>query len=192
MNEDKLKAWFDDTVAQSLKLEKLTRHAQPYQRPKRDRHLTISKFKALKDQVNISKDFQIDFVTSERHSSLIENINCLKSIQLDEMKVNKIHSGYFLRCRLVEDPFLDNAVHCLVEDQEKNIEYLDLFNLWEETGLGNCKINDFFTKDITILIKEPYLKLRKINQIGDDEFSIHCDSPTDLVIINESNRALNE
>lgn len=186
MNEDKLKTWFDDTVAHSLELEELTRNTQPYDRPQRDKQLAISRFNNSKHEVSLTKGFQIDFVTSERHSSLVESLNDLKAIQLDEMKVNKVHTGCYLRCQLIKEPFFDSAVHCLVEDQEKNVEFLDLFNLWEDTGLTNCKVSDFLTKNMTIVIKEPYLKLRKIISGGQDEFSIHCDSPTDLIIINES------
>ena len=175
---------FADAIKKIQKIEEKSREIKPYKRPNKDyfeclahfiltRQAQLAKMNAQENKYQITQTH----ITVRRHSCLKANIQELKPILLRDMFVNKIHHGKYLECRIVEAPFTIQAVHCLIVDNDGQLERLSLYNCFTEEQLKN--LPEFLPIGTHLIIKEPYLKLLAS---GNNEFNIRCDSPTDIIV----------
>ncbi len=179
MADVEIKNFFKLCFRNTQSLEKYIRETKPYIRPKREYYSTISEYSQNKASVScLNNDFRFNIVFSKRYSSLYKNLNEMSPILLENMKVNQIHYGTYFKCTVIEEPFCTNCVQCLVEDENNQIEYLDLYNFCY--FIDPSEIVGYLCIGTQLIIKEPYLCLKKIGTSND--FSIRCDSPTDIIV----------
>jgi len=163
-------------------LERLTRETKPYIRPCRDHSATIAEYDEKQAFISgLKSGFRINLVVSRRHSSLCLNLDKMSPISLDNMRVNQIHYGTYLKCTVIREPFFTSSVQCLVEDENKQMEFLDLYNF----------VGGLISLGTRLIIKEPNLCLKRGGALK-NEFSIRCDSPTDVVVLGNGLASFNE
>jgi hypothetical protein len=182
MADAEMKTLLSLCLKNTHELERLTRETESYIRPCRDHSATIAKYDEKQAFVSsLKSDFRINLVVSRRHSSLRLDLDKMSPIFLDDMRVNQIHYGAYLKCTVIREPFFTSSVQCLVEDDNKQVEFLDLYNFAGGLiGLGT-----------RLIIKEPNLCLKREGALK-NEFSIRCDSPTDVVVLGNGLASFNE
>jgi tetratricopeptide (TPR) repeat protein len=100
-------------------------------------------------------------------------------IKLKEMHVNKIHTGRFLLCRVIRDPFYITGTLVLIQDTDNQVENLSLYN-FSKSYMVDPKL--LLPNNSILIIKEPFLK----NMISSPtDFHIRVESPTDLIILSD-------
>ena len=87
--------------------------------------------------------------------------------------------GKFLLCRVRADPYLMEAMHFLVEDEDGEVEKLAIHNY---TTSYETDPADVFPENTVIAIKEPYLKIMIDKK---NRHLIHVDSPTVVVVLDD-------
>ncbi len=177
------------------KLADKIKSIKPYKRPNKSNSLTEQKFKQQyqKEKENHEKSefiLKTNYVTTERNSCLI-NISSLKSINLKDMMVNKMHYGHVLECKTIADPFYVSGMNLLIQDSNGDIENLIVYNY--ETKSIDIDPKFLIPIGTRLLIKEPHLQHFGLE---DDNFGIRVDSPTDIVIQSypdvDSNKSVEE
>lgn len=182
MEKNKLKSWLNFYLIRVQELEKAISDTKPYNRPSRDYISILSEYKLKKSALSRSQGnvgLQINQILSRRHSSLCRNLDNLMPIFLHQMRVNQIHYGSYIECTLVDDPFVTSGIQCLIEDNTGQLEFLDLYNFCEPKSPN--ELSDYLGKNSRLIVKEPNL-IMKPGTSG-FEFSIRCDSPTDIIIL---------
>jgi tetratricopeptide (TPR) repeat protein len=168
--------------------EKCAKTSPIYPRPYKEYFMTIFNHKLMletskhkKEQMSTRNDFY-DFRTtfSTLKHSCLEDLKNLKPITLREMSVNKIHKGKYLLCKVIEEPYYITAMLTIIQDQNDEIENLSSYNFSQNNQL---EPNILLPKNSILIIKEPYLK--SMLQMPDN-YHIRVDSPTDLIILNET------
>jgi tetratricopeptide (TPR) repeat protein len=143
-----------------------------------------SKKHALKDRSSLCKQFNTDCVSHEHDQIYVfgnercskKPLNTLSPIKLDDMMAPNVHSGSYLLCRTVS-----KATACilvLIEDMDGNVEILQMQNLVKSSDL-----NEFMPEGTLLIIKEPCLKYGLYFSMP----YICCDSPSDVIVIDEHN-----
>jgi tetratricopeptide (TPR) repeat protein len=107
----------------------------------------------------------------------------LEPISLNEMLVNKLHTGKYLLCRTISKPILTTEMCVLVEDMGGHCEEVSI------TSAGfdlSTKPEVLLPVHSILIIKEPFLK--GINFLSD----IKVDSPSDFLVLSDLDRATAE
>ncbi len=128
-----------------------------------------------------SKSHQIYVFGDEHYSDKV--IEELKPIRLNEMMAPKLHTGNYLICRTISKAI--KSIMVLVEDLDGNVETLQLKNLTKSEL--STDLNDLLPEGTLLVIKEPYIKYG----LNLNTPYICCDSPSDVLIIDETNELLN-
>jgi hypothetical protein len=186
-NDESIQKFVKLDLKQKLLLQenaKRINNIKPYERPDKDHISTLFNYRTQyesnkKEQNKNGCSIRSSFISTKQHSSHKELCD-LKPINLKDMKVNKIHYGYYLKCKTIVEPFYIAGMNLLIEDKNGNIENLILYNY----SLRSYQIdpNNLIPQGTKLLIKEPFLKLFAS---AEKEFGIRVDSPTDILIIND-------
>lgn len=180
-------------ISPSLALEAARRidklnQKKPVKREKKDRNKTITLFLSnindIERCLSTKTYFRSTFVNGKKHccKKILEK---LKKINLNEMMVPKIHTGSYLLCRTVSVAFTVIGISTIIEDVNGDVEELVLYNL--QSNLHDDP-NNIVPIGSILLIKEPYLTFtcESMNAV------IRCDSPSDVLFIDESDEILND
>ena len=142
--------------------EQKIRAIKPYPRPAKNVYNTVFMFKNAREhsaiQNNIPKNTigsKISLLTSGKHSSL-KSFDELEKLCLKDFKVNQVHHGKYLLCRVTEEPFYMTGINLLVEDENGEIENICVYNYTSNYDQPASKL---FTKNSVLMIKENYLKI---------------------------------
>lgn len=154
---------------------------EPYKRPCKNCYATEHTFRQLyqKERASYEDDsflLKTNYVTADRYSCLT-HISKLKSINLSDMMVNKIHNGFYLECKTITDPFYVSGMHILVMDINNDIEHVVLYNYDSKNFNDDPKF--LMPKGTRLAIKEPHLQILGLNS---NDFGIRVDSQTNIVI----------
>jgi tetratricopeptide (TPR) repeat protein len=166
-----------------LEAEHFTKTAKQYPRPKKNKRSTTFKYEHMlrsstDPSNNDKRATRFNFITSHEHFSS-KKLEDLEPITLRDMYVNKIHTGRFLLCRTIQDPFYVTSMMTLIEDSNDEIENLSLYNFSQDYEINPRLI---LPKGSILLIKEPYLKNMLSSQ---EDYHIRVESPTDIIILSE-------
>lgn len=170
---------------------KKCKETEPYARPSKDPKQAASKFKMQLDYYKTQQrvngcSVRSQFLFIKQHSSLHKDFSDLKPILLKNMQVNKIHTGHYLECQVVSEPFYVVGVNLLVQDQAGDVENLLMYN----HNAYDIEPTKYLPLGTRIVIKEPFLKL---NASYPNEFELRVDSPTDFkIILPESDKSIDE
>lgn len=100
-----------DGLTKAMETAKKISEVKSFKRPDKDFMSTIFKHQFILTHYRNEEAknenqyrFRTNYITSKLHSSL-RKLEELKPILLKDMKVNKIHYGYYLECEVVGEPF---------------------------------------------------------------------------------------
>jgi tetratricopeptide (TPR) repeat protein len=184
-SSNEMKRMTDILVKRYEVAENFSKTAKQYPRPRKDKLNATTRYEFMMYESNNVKPSNKDqlktrfnFITTHEHfcSKKLEN---LEPITLQEMQVNKIHTGRFLLCRTVQDPFYVTSMMSLVEDSNDEMENLSLYNFNNYYELDPKLI---LPKGSILIIKEPYLKSMLSSQ---EDYHIRVESPSDIIIISD-------
>lgn len=107
----------------------------PYPRISKDYASSCQRYKGLSAtnfndpvvHMFMSKAISNIHVSEPRYGS-VRRLDELEAIRLKDMLVNKRHTGKFLLCRVLANPFLMPAMHFLVQDEDGEVEDLAVYN----------------------------------------------------------------
>ncbi len=169
-------------------------NTQSFQRP-----LKHTKLFDLSKHENTEAHLKLDVRMSleSRYHFCQKDLKDLKSINLKDMTVNKIHSGYYLECIVFSKPIYNCGLDFFVKDKDDQIESVILYNY--ESKFSNIDPNILMPIGTRLIIKEPYLQTvftvkslkEDCNLEKEEEFVIRIESPTDVIVLkfgdNENN-----
>jgi tetratricopeptide (TPR) repeat protein len=175
------KMFVEQTTRMNEEGERQAKSATPYPRPQKDAYKAINRYEQQSAKIAISSsqaEFELrqNFISNKEHfcSKKLED---LVPIKLKEMHVNKIHTGRFLLCRVIRDPFYITGTLVLIQDSDNQVENLSLYNFSSSYKI-DAKL--LLPNNSIIIIKEPFLK----NMLSSPtDFHIRVESPTDLIIL---------
>ena len=121
-------------------------------------------------------------VAHERITTLVyppctQPLSCLQQISLTDLVLETVHRGKYLLLRTIVHPKKIAEIKTIVEDPNGAVEVLVLYN-----QNPNRSYKDIIPNDSIIVLKEPYYTIS--NQ---DEISLRCDHPTDLIFLDANN-----
>lgn len=99
------------------------------------------------------------------------------------MTLPNIHTGRYLLCRTISEPYIHIATSVLIEDVNEDVEELALYNF--QIDLEEASPS-WLSVGTILLIKEPYLKYESDGK----NVLIRVDSPSDVVFIEEDDEEM--
>jgi hypothetical protein len=103
----------------------------------------------------------------------------LKPIAVKKLKLNSSHEGYFLTGKIIVVPTKWNAISTLIEDENKDVVRLSVYNYPLAKGESESKL---FAIGRVVTIREPFYKLGSNDGIE----MIRVDVPEDLSFVDEA------
>lgn len=172
-----------DDAQKAIETEKLIKQTKPYARPEKSYETTLArhqnaKTRALTVAKSNNHQLKLNQVTAPKHCSL-RTVKELTPIRLKDMFVNQVHTGKYLMCRVVGEPFYLTGIITVVEDESGDIENVSLYNYSTSYDISPI---DLLPVNSVIIIKEPYLKIMISNN---SDYYIRVESPTDVVFVND-------
>lgn len=121
-----------------------------------------------------------NYITAKRHSCTVASLLDLTEIRLQDMEVNRIHLGCYVKCRVIAEPFYSSGMHLLVQDGHGDVEQVVLYN-YEVYEACSLEPKFILPEGTEILVKEPHLQLFGLDVNWD--FGVRVDSPTDVIVL---------
>ena len=120
-------------------------------------------------------------------------LNKLRRISIWQLKPNTIHYGYKLIAKIISAADKLLSFRCIIKDIEnhkngRNVIQLSIYNLIPfQISLSQIEQSKILSKNTIIIIKEPYCKFYKSNEIG-----IRIDNPMYNITISKQNKKNNK
>jgi tetratricopeptide (TPR) repeat protein len=180
--EEDIDSFFHAQLVASKKAEKLN-NQKPQKAPKKDYFTLYFQSCQLVHNMSQSDGGSRTTIITGKRNYCKKNVDELKPMMLDDMMVPKVHFGRYLLCRTVTAPACLNAIYVVIQDENGDVEDLSLYNM---TSNLKANLNEILPIGTILLIKEPYMKYGS----ADVTSIIRCDSPSDVIFLDESSELL--
>jgi tetratricopeptide (TPR) repeat protein len=158
-------------------------------RPRRNRNDSMMKMnfeynKLLFHKTESYQTLKNTDISTTKHSCKTVSLSDLNPILLKDLLVPHVHHGKYLLCRTITYSFTIVGVLTLVEDLNDDVEELALYH-FQKSLIDDP--NTWLPPGTILIIKEPYLKYASSQG---QTVILRCDSPSDVIFVDECNEEL--